>query len=369
MSWCHQAGILLAGVLFVGCSSLSPEKQAARNRVLDEYRLAAVNLRAGNYEEAKRDLDSALVTLGGITAGDKTAREARNYFKEESRKNFRGEPYERVMAYYYRAILYWRDGEIDNARACYRSAAVQDFAPELGITKTDIVLLDYLDGLATTKLAGDGSDAFRRAESSAKLAHPPAYDAQANVLVFVELGNGPRKYATGEYNEQLRFSPGGGSSVAVNIRVEGQVIRASSYDDLTYQATTRGGRVMDYILANKAVFKGATDTFGNAALITGGILAASQHGQHNAGDEVGAGLLVAGLIGKLVSAATTPAADTRMWDNLPNLLGFAALRLPPGSHAAALDFLDPHNRVVASRPITIEVQADRDTVLFVSDHH
>jgi hypothetical protein len=30
---------------------------------------------------------------------------------------FIGEPYERAMAYYYRGLLYWRDGEIDNARA------------------------------------------------------------------------------------------------------------------------------------------------------------------------------------------------------------------------------------------------------------
>jgi hypothetical protein len=155
----------------------------------------------------------------------------------------------------------------------------------------------------------------------------------------------------------------------VNIRIEGQVVRVNSYDDLTFQATTRGGRVMDYILANKAVFKGATDTFGNAALIAGGILAASQHGQHNAGDEVGAGLLVAGLIGKIVSAATTPAADTRMWENLPNLLGFAALHLPPGAHTAAVDFIDPNNRVVSTKTMTFDVVAGRDTVLFVTDHH
>ena len=44
-------------------------------------------------------------------AADKSARKARGYFHEESSKGFRGEPYERVMAYYYRGILYWMDGE------------------------------------------------------------------------------------------------------------------------------------------------------------------------------------------------------------------------------------------------------------------
>ena len=44
-------------------------------------------------------------------------------------------------------------------------------------------------------------------------------------------------------------------------------------DDVNFQATTRGGRVMDHVLANKAVFKSATDTAGDAAIISGAILA------------------------------------------------------------------------------------------------
>ena len=79
--------------------------------------------------------------IGASTAGDDTAREARGLFNEESVKTFRGEPYERVMAYYYRGILYWMDGEPDNARAAFRSAAVQDQNPELGITQADWVLV------------------------------------------------------------------------------------------------------------------------------------------------------------------------------------------------------------------------------------
>ena len=46
---------------------------------------------------------------------DKDAKKARSLFHEESKKGFIGEPYERVMAYYYRGLLYWRDGEPDVA--------------------------------------------------------------------------------------------------------------------------------------------------------------------------------------------------------------------------------------------------------------
>ena len=374
--FCHlmRPGIWLGAVLalatLAGCASLSPEERTRRDRVLTEYRDAASAMRRGDTAAAKPLLDDALLTLGGITAGDKTARGSRNYFREESTKNFRGEPYERAMAYFYRGVLYWMDGEPDNARACFRSAALQDADPEQGKYESDWVLLDYLDGYATTKLGGDGSDALKRAQSVAHINRPPAYDKQANVLVFVETGRGPGKFAAGEYSEQLHFRPGGADAVSAEIRVAGTgaAAVAPAYDDLTFQATTRGGRQMDYVLANKAVFKGATDNFGNAAILSGAILA-SQQGRNSAADEVGLGLLAAGVVSKIFSAATTPSADVRAWDNLPNLLGFATLRLPPGRHAATVAFRNPTGQTIVTRQVAFDVVAGRDTVLFLSDRN
>ncbi|HSH94260.1 MAG TPA: hypothetical protein VK968_08950, partial [Roseimicrobium sp.] len=92
----------------------------AKDRVLWQYRTALTALRQGNFDEAKRLLDDAILTIGGILGKDATARKSRSIFRGENSKNFIGEPYERVMAYYYRGLLYWRDGEPDNARACYR---------------------------------------------------------------------------------------------------------------------------------------------------------------------------------------------------------------------------------------------------------
>ena len=95
----------------------------AKDRVLHECRSAASAMRRAQFDEAKRLLDDALLTMGASLANDKSAKKARSLFSEESKKTFRGEPYERVMAYYYRGILYWMDGEPDNARACFRSAS------------------------------------------------------------------------------------------------------------------------------------------------------------------------------------------------------------------------------------------------------
>jgi tetratricopeptide (TPR) repeat protein len=360
---------LTGNIMVDGPSAIA--KGPPRDKVLWQYRLAAADLRSGHYQEAKSLLDDALLTLGGIYGRDKNARRARGYFHEEAKKTFIGEPYERVMAYYYRGILYWMDGEPDNARACFRTAQLEDANSEDQQFASDYVLLDYLDGLASTKLAGDGSDAFKRAEKSSKrTAKPPPYNAAANVLFFLEFGPGPTKYGAGEYGEELHFRVTQSPVQSAVINVAGQSIKVGHYDDLGFQATTRGGRVMDHVLANKAVFKTATGAAGDAALFSGLAVAASAGRHDQTAAEVGLGLAAAGLISKLVSAGTTPKADTRTWDNLPHYLSFAAVQLPPGLHTATVQFLDRGGQPMANltKTITINVPADKlDKVVFVSD--
>src|ERR1043166_6151894 len=160
----------------------------AKDKVLWQYRTAAVAMRRGQFAEAKRLLEDALTRIANTLGKDPSARKSRSYFSPEAKKTFIGEPYERVMAYYYRGILYWMDGEPDNARACFRSAALEDSDTVDKKYSSDYVLLDYLDGVASLKLNGDGSDALKRAEAEAKISQPPAYNPKANVLVFAEFG-------------------------------------------------------------------------------------------------------------------------------------------------------------------------------------
>ncbi len=335
-----------------------------QDKVLWEYRTAAVCMRRAQFAEAKSLLDDALLTLGGINGKDSGAKKARGYFHEESKKTFIGEPYERVMAYYYRGILYWMDGEPDNARACFRSGQLIDSDTENKQYAADYVLLDYLDGFATVKLAGDGSDALKRAQTEARLGPPPAYNPKANTLVFLEFGRGPGKYAAGEYGEQLRFREGSAATRGAVVQAGSQNVRVGPYDDVSFQATTRGGRVMDHILGNKAVFKSSTDIAGNAALL-GGVVAASNRRTQ----EIGLGLVAAGVLTKIISSATTPAADVRAWDNLPQYLSFAALELPPGEQTVTVQFVDASGRPLPNgvRQAKIQVVPGHDTVLFFSD--
>lgn len=344
--------------------ALGPE----RDRVLWQYRTGLAALRRDQPDVAKSNFDDAIARISNIYGKDPSARKARGYFATEAKKTFIGEPYERAMAYFFRGILYWMDGEPDNARACFRSGQLMDSDTEDKTYAGDYILFDYLDGYITSRLGGDGTDAMKRAQDASKMWKPPQFSPKANVMVFVDYGPGPKKYATGQYHEQLRFS--NVKSPVVSARVKtGEIIgKAVPYDDLSFQATTRGGRVMDHVLGNKAVFKRTTDVAGTAALITGAALTTSHHQETQL---AGAALLGAGLVTKIFSAATTPAADTRMWDNLPLYLSFVALELAPGPHTLTVEFLDGQDAAVAGLTRTVNLTvpegSTQDTVVYVSE--
>ena len=340
-----------------------------RDKVLWQYRAALAAMRRGRFDLAKRHLDDALARISNIFGKDEDARKARSTFNAEAKKTFIGEPYERAMAWYYRGILYWMDGEPDNARACFRSAQLADSDAEKKTYAADYVLLDYLDGYVTARLGGDGGDAMKRAENAARQWKPPHFATNASVLVFVDYGAAPEKFATGAHGEQLRFRPRASPARNAIAKIAQATGKAVPYDDLVFQATTRGGRVMDHVLKNKAVFKGGVDTFGNVALITGAAMTT-----HRETEVAGLATMGAGLISKILSSAANAEADVRTWDNLPQFLSFVAFELPPGPHTLTVDFLDEGGAVLngQSRTVNFTVPADgsarsRGKVIYVSD--
>ncbi len=371
LTGCMDAVAPRAAIAYTGDPIVdgNAERAAAppKDRALWDDRIAATALRLGNFDEAKARLDDAILQGGGIINNTADAAKARSFFHPEDTKTFIGEPYERVMNYYYRAIIYWRDGEPDNARACYRTGQLLDSDAEEHQYRSDYVLLDYLDGLASEKLGDDGSDALARAQALTKR-HLPPYNNKANILVFAEYGQGPVKYAGGEYGEQLRFYTEESRIRSARLIVDGRTIPLPPYDNLNFQATTRGGRVMDHILGNKAVFKGTTNTVGNVALV-GAAVAANQNSRQ--GNEAALGLAAIGIISKITSAATTAQADIRSWDNLPQYLSFSLLKLAPGDHSAQIEFLtrdgDPAPELTREITITVPADPSANTVVFLSE--
>jgi hypothetical protein len=382
-----------------------------RDRGLWEYRLALAALRENRPGDAAVLLDTALRRAEGVLSGpDANARRARSLFSAERTKTYIGEPYERAMAYFYRGLLYWQAGELDNARASFRAAQFADADADDAEHRGDYVLLDYLDGLASERLGGDGSDAIARAAARTQRELPAPADL-GNALFVVEFGAAPRKVAAGDYGEKLTFRSGPTRAKHAVLTIGGHTLRLEPWDDLHFQATTRGDRVMDYILGNKAVFKEGADAFGDVALIGAQIAAENiykrreeprppqpparrEPSRRNAGNTPGPqekaaeaapkaeperdrdaeraalALGVIGVISKIASVATIAEADTRTWDNLPQYLSFGSIALPPGEYEAELEFLDSSERRIGdlSRRVLVQIgPADRDSVILLGE--
>ncbi|MDP7009878.1 MAG: tetratricopeptide repeat protein [Verrucomicrobiota bacterium] len=335
-----------------------------KDKNLWRLRVALLALKQGRHTEARELFNTAMPSAGTILKGDASTRKAQSLFSPEERKSFHGEPYERTMGWFYRGIIYWMDGEPENARACFRTAQLMDALAEKNKFRADWVLLDYLDGMVTAKLGDDSSGALSRARIHAGDTTLPEYNINANVMIFLQFGFGPVKKSGGDVGEKINYDGGFSATRSARIRVESQTVTVPIFDDLTYQANTRGRRAMDSILTRKASVKRAAAGIGDVGIVSGAILTDSETTR-----DAGLTLLGVGLTGKAVGGSVEPRADTRTWNNLPQYLSFASLELPTGRHEAVVEFLDSDGNVLPNRRknLTLIVDSGSDTVVFVAD--
>ena len=339
--------------------------QAPRqDKNLWRLRVGLVALKQNQPNDAKALFEAAMPAAGQILQADASTRMAQSLFSPENVKGFHGEPYERAMGWFYRGLIYWMDGEPANARACFRTAQLMDALAEKHEYRADWVMLDYLDGFITAKLGKDGSAALRRAREHAGAIALPDYNPAANTLLVLQTGFGPVKKSGGDVGEALVYDGGHSDVAQIRITVAGQTVTTPIFDNLTVQASTRGSRAMDLVLARKATVKKVGDTIGDVGTVPGVVLVDYEDTR-----DAGLALLGVGLVGKFIGNSVEPRADTRTWNNLPQHLSFAALNLPVGEHPATVDFIDATGAALPDRQksVLFNVQAGRDTVLLVAD--
>lgn len=278
--------------------------------VLNLQRLGLEAIDQGHLDIAARAFDAGIERVELIYANSDSAKKARSLWSSEGSKDFKGEPYERAMTYYYRGLLFMADGDYENARASFRSAEYQDTISSAEEYAGDFGLMSQLAGWASHCAGDDGmaADFYKRAatQQPTGLSSPVA---GANTLLLVESGTSPVKQATGSYGEALQMRSGENPFVAALANEQQLPLLA----DVGWQASTLGGRQLDAILDGKASFRKGTETVGSVGL-QGATLAI---GLDDAGGVAGA-LAVVGVAALLVSSATKPKADIRYWDNLPD---------------------------------------------------
>jgi tetratricopeptide (TPR) repeat protein len=293
--------------------------EGENNAVLNFQRLGLAAMEQGEYPVAEEAFDEAIARINTVYADDENAKRAKSLWSAEKVKDFKGEPYERAMAFYYRGLLYLRASDYENARASFLQAQFQDTQSEKEEFAGDFALMDLLAGFSS-RCADDATrDAeLTKAAVSRDPSLAPLAEADHRSLAIVETGSGPRKQAEGKHGEKMVVVDAG-SSVAPDVRGGGEDVGSPVHAaDVYYQASTRGGRPVQAILDGKAEFKDTTDTVGDAALATANVATQmANYGGSLAGSYVGLGMLAVGIVSKIASAATAPDADVRYWETLP----------------------------------------------------
>lgn len=322
---------------------LDGEREYVRNAM----RLGLAAARQGDWGLSARVFDQAIRRVEAMQEGAEQAERAKSKFVPEQEKWFKGEAYERAAFYVYRGLIYLQNGDFDNAAACAKRAQLQDISTHEE-DQGDWYSAEWLLALASLKGGHPdvAQEALKRAANfSSKQGVIPPPTADANVLVVAEAGDAPIKSRQGSYGERLVIQDSSCQTATLLVYPEnGELQKTAAAENIYVQASTRGPRKVDYILAGKAEFKAATDVAGDAAIVAGAGTAMTSRSQTQS--LVGLGLMLGGLISKGVSAASTPEADIRAWDNLPHSLYFYALKMPAGAGTVHIQALDSRGSLV-----------------------
>ncbi len=296
--------------------------EGERNATLNYERIGLAALAAGNLDASEKAFEAATSRIGQIYADNPEAQKAKSVWTAEKVKDYKGEPYERAMAYFYRGLVYVAKGDFQNARAMFKQADYQDTVAEAEEYAGDFGLMPYMAGWASycdgnaglaqefLQMADKGDANYARV----KVDHP--------VLVLFETGRAPLQYGAGKHGEALKWKSREvprQTLKSVCASDGGQCLPDSPVQaaDLDFQATTRGGRPFDAVLNGKASFKDGAQATADVAGAVGivGLSAGLATGNR---DVAGLGLLgmFAGLVAQGVAASTQTQADVREWEQL-----------------------------------------------------
>ncbi len=317
--------------------------EGERNATLNLQRIGLAALALGKLDVAEKALDGAAFRIDLIYADNPEAQKAKSLWTAEKVKDYKGEPYERAMAFFYRGLAYAARGDFQNARAMFKQADYQDTVAEAEAFQGDFGLMPYMAGWASycdgnSNMAKDFLQmAIKGDKNYAELS------VEQPLLVLYETGRAPFKYGAGRSGEALKWQPHPMPAQKVVSACAGEsntcfVEKFVVGADIGFQATTRGGRAFDAILGGKADFKEGAENISKVGMTVGavGADAAMMTGNRDMAGIAAIGML-AGLVAQGVADSTQTQADIREWEQLPGIIWIGTgAQLQPAAAASAV---------------------------------
>ena len=365
-----RSGIVLALALALGAPGVAQADYAAeaarlksapaKDATLHTLQAGVAAMAEGRTAEANGLFDGALASIEGMFANTENAAKARSLWYEEGAKDYKGEPYERAMAYDYRGLLYLAEGDYENARASFRGGILQDAFAEEQQHRSDFAALMILEGWSSQANGEAGMAKDTYAEVARLRPQFTAPAAGANLLVVAELGGAPRKVGDGIGNHEIVYRKAKRMPErSLKIEFDGKPQQVALAEDVFFQASTRGGRPVDRLIEGKVAFQNTAsaigETFG-AIASEGSVIAAANGG--GGGRALGA-VAAVGAIASLVAVNVKPRADVRYWNNLPETLHIGAVQHQGLPENVSIKLFDENGQQVPADTLRIQKWIDK----------
>jgi len=332
--------------------------------VLNNCRFGSAALAAGDLAGAEEAFMQAYTVINSVKTND-GGRALGASLVFEGVKVWKGEPFERAMAFYYLGLVNLLKGDYDNARAAFNNSLFKlrdyahdkDQAPEADRYtpyESNFALGYFGVGLCYLRM-GDAAQAQVNFDRAIKLQPymaslvEAAKNPHTNTFVFVDYSQGPRRAGKGWYNEESAFGPTPaevGPVPALQAFADGQALPPNGppTSDTLAMAQDQKWQDIDTIRKTKAVI-------GTGAMVGGAGLAAYGADRGNTGEAL-AGL---GIMALGAALAASSQADLRYWEMLPRTVYVVPAALIPGEHTLQVS---AGNSTMSPFKVTIKPQGD-----------
>ena len=291
----------------------------------------------GNFDHSDARFRNATRVMSRIV--EKTSQDTTATVWDERAKTFKGEPYERATAFFYRGVCRFNTGDYSGALAAFRSSLASDEETRNSKVKylQDFTISQFMAALCYKRLGEpqNAEEVLELARSNCPTSNPflTAASLTNNFIAVIGIGYGPFKVDARSY--QTGLSPEHDVDLIID---DGPPGKPSEATDLLFQAKSQQWGKADTARVEREIGK---------AILSG---------------------VLSGLTG--VNVNIQDYSDLRSWIGLPLKYYIYTANVPPGLHKITLKVYDKKgNELERNRQVwfDVPVTASADSVLCLRD--